>query len=100
MNTWDRELGEELRSGDGKSEGLIAVADGEPAGGASQGGDGGGRGVASRGRGRCHPVQEKLPLPCPLVLCAGQFRRTKTIEYETKIMIKLKVNTFPLFQSL
>ena len=33
----------------GKAEGLITVADGEPAGGAPQGGDGGGRGVTDRG---------------------------------------------------
>ena len=61
----------------GKGEGLIAVADGEAAGCAPQGGDGGGGGVAGRRRRRCHPVQEELALPSYLLLCTGQFRRTK-----------------------
>ena len=40
-----------------------AVADAESTGRAGEEGEGGGGRVGGRGRGRCHPVQQELPLP-------------------------------------
>ena len=53
-----------------------AVTDGETAGGAGQGRDGGGRCVGGGGRGGRHPVHQELVLPGLFVLCACHFRRT------------------------
>ena len=70
-----RQYDSKLRSEDAK--GLAsAVADGEATWGACQGGEGGGGGVGGGGRGGCHPVHQELALPCLLVLCALNFRRT------------------------